>query len=205
MKRQITTGICALLLCSAAVMVSGCFYIRMTEPMLRVSHGRYFPKNPKFTVMPSDEHDSTVIDFSAVYAWREVFTRGSGIVQTDFNYFRFWPSGKCILNYTRDRLPTSWEADSFDSASFGFFNMDGTNIVIEIYVPDSYNRYYGVVKSNEIHVTRIDLKYAAASYTYSTTVDEHYIRHYVGAMSRQPDWSPTGMLYRVESPPSNQR
>ena len=182
-------------------MANGCFYIRMTEPMLRVSYGRYFPKTPQFTVMPRAESHNSGIDFSMVYAWKRVFRRGNGMMQTNFDYFRFWPTGECIHHYTHDRLPTHWEADSFDSTSFGFFNTDGTNIVIEIYVPDSYNRYYGLVKSNEIHITRTELKYAAARFTYSDPADKHYIRYHVGQMSRQPDWSPTGMLRRVESAP----
>ena len=64
-------------------------------------------------------------------------------------------------------------------------------------VPDSYNKYYGVVSSSEIHVLRIDLKYAAANFSHSTSVNKHFMRYPMGDLTAQPDWSPTGMLHKA--------
>lgn len=181
---------------------TGCFYIRMTEPMLRLGQERYFPKNPKFTITPDSSQAASQLAYDSIYVWERVWEHESRSYTNNF-HLRFWPTGECIRFVDTDNQRFMSNPDGFYNGDMGFFNTDGTNIAIEIYVPDSYNRYYGVIHSNKIHILRIDLEYAAADRAHSSRQDRHYIRHIIGDMGSQPDWSPTGMLYKVESLPFN--
>lgn len=207
MRKQIKTGMFIMLLGGVLTMASGCFYIRMTAPMHVLPDGRHFPKKPQFTVMPNQEMPASKLDFSSVYVWKRTWTHAEQM-RANYFYFRFWPTGECIEKVSAEHL----YRDDFEGFtrwgggwSMGFYEVSGSNIVIEIYVPDSYNKLHGVISDNEVHITRIELKYAAARSIRSSTQDIHYIRHYVGEMSLQPDWSPTGMLRRVEFTPAQQQ
>lgn len=168
--------------------------------MYRIPDGRYFPKTPQFTVIPSRDAQLSGIDFSSVYVSERVWLY-EGKLQTNYYHLRFWPTGKCIARGGTDRYLHRDDVEGFSlwgkGWSMGLYEVDGSNAVFEIYVPDSYNKYYGVVSSNEIHVTRIELKYAAANFSHTTSVNKHFIRYPMGKLSAQPDWSPTGMLFRV--------
>jgi len=164
------TFIAFLLLIFLSVVHSGCCYIRWTAPMHIMPDGRCFPKKPQFTVVPSLTSKKSGIDFSSVYASEQVWSY-EGETHTNYYHLRFWPTGECIAKGGISRYLERDDIEGFSlwgkGWSMGVYNTFGSNIVFEIYVPDSYNRNYGVVSSNEIHVTRVDLKYAAASFTYS--------------------------------------
>ena len=190
----------SLLMALSFVLLPSCCYIRWTEPMYRIPDGRHFPKKPQFTVIPSRDAQLSEIDFSSVYVWKREWAY-EGRMYTNYYHLRFWPTGECIEGVNTERLYRD-DIEGFalwgKGWSMGFYGVAGSNILVEIYVPDSYNKLYGVVSSNEIHVTRTDLKYAAANFSHTTSVNKHFIRYPMGQLTAQPDWSPTGMLFRVK-------
>ena len=190
---------CSVIFCLYA---TGCFYIRMTEPMLRLGQDRYFPKKPKFTITPNCPPKTSPLSYDSIYVWQRVWEYESRSY-TNYFHFRFWPSGECMCFVDTVDPKIAFVGDDFRDGEMGFFRIDGSNIAIGVYVPDSYNRHFGWVSSNEIHITRIDLQYAAAKRAHSSRQDMHFIRHQIGGMVRQPDWSPTGMLFKVDSPHPN--
>ena len=165
---------------------SGCLIIRMTAPMHILPDGRCFPKKPQFTVIPNENSSDSGLDFSSLYVSERIWLY-EGKTHTNYYHLRFWPTGECIAKGGIERYLDRYDVDGFslwgEGWSMGFYNVVGSNIVFEIYVPDSYNKDYGVVISNEIHVTRVDLKYAAAKFTYSSPVDDHYVRYPMGQLT----------------------
>ena len=188
-----------ILVAVAVVVLSGCCYIRWTEPMYRISDGRFFPKKPQFAVVPSRASQHCGLDYSSIYVWQRLWEY-EGQAHTNYYHVRFWPTGECIAKGSTDKQIHRDDIEDFlwgKGWSMGFYEMNGSNVVFEIYVPDAYNKYYGVVSSNEIHVTQINLKYATAKFSYDSYVDQHYLRYPIGKLNDLPDWSVTGMLHRA--------
>lgn len=79
----------------------------------------------------------------------------------------------------------------------GFYNLENGEIALEIYAGGAYNRSFGRVSEEGIHITRTELQYARAKFKYENKVDRFYHRRHLGQMKEQPDWSPTGILHRV--------
>ena len=176
----------------------GCSYFRWANPYHQLSDGRRFPKKPRFIITPINNYQDSIINFSSAYVWENIWTYEEKTYQ-DYNHFLFWPTGECFQKATSSRYLYN-DHNFFDNKkgwSMGFYRIKDSNIEIEIYVPHSYNRYFGTISSNEIHITRIDLKYGNARFTYSTPVNEHYFRYNFGKFSYQPDWSPTGILHHA--------
>ena len=164
----------------------------------RLPDGRLFPRHPDFTIIPYYDFQDLQLDFSSIYFWKRIIDVEGYRALTNYHYMRFWPTGECM--YKSAIGQPIFEADSFDSAAMGFYNKSGSNIVFEIYSPQSYYRGFGFITSNEIHITRSELKYTTATFTYSNPEDLRFIRHYVGNLSTQPDWTPTGMIHRARQP-----
>ena len=185
------------------IYATGCLCIRMTESMLQVDQDRFFPKRTKFTITPNQPPKASRLSYDSIYVWKRVWEYESRW-HTNYFHFRFWPTGECIRFVDTTDPMLTFVGDSFHGGDMGFYKTDGSRIAIEIYVPDSYNRYYGSVYSNEVHISQVDLQYAAAKRAYSSNEDLHFIRHHIGNMVRPPDWSPTGMLKIAGSPLTNQ-
>ncbi len=79
----------------------------------------------------------------------------------------------------------------------GFYSFKNGEIAFEIYAGGAYNRSFGRVSKEGIHVSRTELQYARANFKYEDQVCEFYQRQHLGHMEEQPDWSPTGVLHRV--------
>lgn len=200
-KKRLVRSLLCFLCAGALMMTSGCLLIKMTAPMHILPDGRAFPKKPKFTVMPRPAQSGSLLSYDSVYVYMREWEYENR-TYTNYFYLRFWPSGECLEKVSTSELSQN-EFDTFtiwgDGYSMGFYNVINSNLVVEIYVPDSYNRLYGVVCSNEIRISRVDLKYAAARFTTSTQVDYHYKRYPNIQLKAQPDWSPTGMLLKAGS------
>ena len=179
--------------------IAGCTF----PPDRRLPDGRTFPNPPFFTVTPYYDFQAPALDFSSIYTWQRVwFFEGKSY--TNYFHFRFWPTGECIRMVSLEPYLSVDEVEGLGDFKkewdMGFFNKSGSNIILEIYGPNSYNRRFGFVISNEIHITRTELKYATATHTRSTPVDQRFIRHHIGELSTQPDWTPTGMIHRAKQP-----
>ena len=197
MKTQVTTHTHILIGMLLMISVSGCAFFYEHQ----LSDGRFFPRHPNFTVTPYYDSQDPELDFSAVYTWERIFGEGT---RTNYFHFRFWSTGECIeivsLTPYLNKDEVEGLGDLKKEWNMGFFNKSGSSITVETYGPNSYNRSVGFVSSNEIHITLAELKYTAATFTRSTPVDWRFIRHHIGELSVQPDWTPTGMIHRARQP-----
>lgn len=186
-------------LASLLLEMSGCAFLRSYTPM---DGGRVYPKPPKFTIVPNlnSPHPNDIIDFNALYSERYTW-KYEGHIHTNYFHVRFWPTGECIrIVSLHDKLSKDF-CETFKTNSpqwsMGFYSLSGNRIAVEIYAGGAYNRSFGHVSKDGIHISRTELQYAKANFKYENEVDHFYHRIPLGQMTEQPDWSPTGILHRV--------
>ena len=164
----------------SVIVLAGC---RTDMPM---SEQRHAPKHPRFSLQPADYSATDLLDFNAVYyTVQDVPVKGG--TWKAYNYFRFWPTGHVLSDFS-DHLPVRSDAEDFSHAFIGFFRLDGRNIVMELFAPDTgqwrwdYGREYGVIEDGAIAVTNSQI--GARSWTNR----EVFRRHHIDGLERKPDW-----------------
>ncbi|NLB68721.1 MAG: hypothetical protein GX804_03410 [Lentisphaerae bacterium] len=176
---------------------SGCAAIKTywewSSYWMSVSEGRIYPKRPKFSVVPQEPSDSNGLDLDAIYYLWDTWTNRSGGIVKDCQYMRFWRSGEVYGGFVENRLPTTSDGDSLQGVRMGFYNLADSNLIVEINTPDCYIVSRGVVYTNRLvfyeYINRLPGGYSSQFNRTNT-----FIRLPLSGMSRQPDWSPTGML-----------
>ena len=197
MKRFKTLS--AIALAVLLFILTGCTFLL---PYTKMDGGRLFPKPPKYTIMPDANSFQDVgdIDYDAIYSERYTWSH-EGSIYTNYFHVRFWPAGECLRIASRHECLTKDFCESFKTNSagwsMGFYNLKNGEIAFEIYAGGAYNRSFGRVSKEGIHVSRTELQYARANFKYEDQVCEFYQRQHLGLMKEQPDWSPTGVLHRV--------
>ena len=210
-RMQVTLFAAASLMLLCGCAVYACFF-----DWTVVSESRQYPKKPEYSIIPSSSEpppsDNPVIDFQSIYSsCTPGGTYGDHVVSNSYNFLRFWPSGHVYLRCL-DHIPNSVEADSFRSAYMGFYEVDGTNVTIELYIPNiGYIKSKTHISTNSIvceederRVGRRRRRYSCVNelkkqYIENPEVYLTYIKFRVDGMTRLPDWSPTGMLWQAES------
>ena len=209
-----TKEVCALIFVVGITLLfsSGCaaffasdFYASCFEWKV-VSDSRQYPKKPIFTVLPSEPSENgTLLDYSAVYyritedfSFSDLQCGNTNSPTISYNFMRFWPQGHVYIRVL-DHLPSTLEADCFRLADMGFYEVNGTNIIIELYTPHwGYISSYGFIDANEINFFATVRRDGWRQWRYPQ--NSRYIKYPIGGMERQPDWTPTGMLANAESP-----
>lgn len=157
--------------------VAGC------RNFIQISENRYVPKNPADSLGPIDYSDTDLLDFNAVYY--RISERDSRKI---FVYYRFWPTGH-VLARSSEQLSRS-DVEDFSYASLGFFRLEGNNLLIERFVPDSgrmmwdYVRIFGFIEDDSIVITSATL--GRQSWTDNENVV--FTKCTIEGLERKPDW-----------------
>ena len=166
-----------LLLLFCAIISTGC------KSHAPISENRYIPKSPAFTVHPTDHIGTKLLDYDAIYIADD--TKGTN--RRSYTYYRFWPSGHVLTNYSREE-PSRFVGDNIARAYLGYYRLDGRGIYIELFVPNTgrgrwdYGRKYGYIENHSIIFTNSTL--GARSWIKRTVFN----RHEISGMQRTPDW-----------------
>ena len=172
----------------SSLFFAGCFSYKI------VSDSRRYPKNPNFSIFPNDQLEQleSLIDFSAIYYKYDFAYWPDGTKIDGYNFMRFWPSGHVYMRVA-DHIPSREDAENFRTAYMGFYEISGTNLVIEQFVPNwGYIKSWGTISSNAIHEYKIERRDGGRCWQYPK--DYTYIRHPIDGLSREPDWTPFFMI-----------
>ncbi|WP_157468560.1 hypothetical protein [Desulfatibacillum aliphaticivorans] len=124
-------------------------------------NGLHWPKHPKFSVSPKLIGDSSPLDFDAVY-FHVTEHRGSDSGAT-YTCFRFWKDGRVLSRFSHE-LPTSEFIEDFTTGRIGYYELNGSTIIVETFVPDSgvvnwgYFRREGTIEGDEIVFYRSEMR-----------------------------------------------
>ena len=180
---------------TASLLSAGCALYAMCFERAVFSESRQYPKKPEFSIQSTEQTEFSVssIDFSAVYTKCESHRGQNGKEYNSFNFMRFWPSGH-VYKRVLDHIPNHEEAESFRTAYMGFYQVSGTNLIIELYVPNwGYITSKGYMTENAIYEYEIERRDGRTRERYPKQYQN--IKHHIDGLSRLPDWSPTGMLH----------
>lgn len=114
------------------VLLTGCSSIRPDDP-----YGRYMPRKPKWQLISDNPDPEGVIRYDCVYVGEYRFPRyGTYVVR------RFWPTGQMMQKLVDDVGPNV--ADSYESATVGYFQVINRKIMTEVFVSINFGQYgYG--------------------------------------------------------------
>lgn len=181
---------------TASLLSAGCALYAMCFEWEVVSESRQYPKKPDFSIAPQPVQKGALVDFSAVYYnCIPAMQYADRVLGESYNFIRFWPSGHVYIRVS-DHMPEDAEVDDFHSAYMGFYELDGTNLIMELFV-----RRWGYIKSSG-YINNEGIYFYEVERRDGKTRERHpkqdrYIKHHIDGLSRLPDWSPTGMLQRA--------
>jgi hypothetical protein len=188
-KKSIKKSVCQIIfVCSLIASLSGCGFT-----WKRISESRIYPHRPVFSVAPKTIYapEKSIIDFSAIYVWHNQFTNRAGQAVESYEFQRVWPDGQMYGKGISHTFPTIKDVESFEHAILGFYELDGTNIVMETFFPELYVKTFGIVSKDELHVYKAINRYSGPIYVDEVSVV--YKRHPIEGLTRKPDWTMTGM------------
>jgi hypothetical protein len=165
------------------VLLFGCLF----RTDIIISESRHFPKDPNFTIPIQDYNNKNIgIDFNAIYYY-EHETVLYGVSRFSYNYYRFWPNGRVLLNYS-NQLPTKEMAENFTNAYIGYYNVERNKLIVELFVPDTgryewnYLRVEATIEDNKI------IEKLEDGGKFSQPSELSFIKHNLGKLNRTPDW-----------------
>ncbi|PIE70949.1 MAG: hypothetical protein CSA22_06005 [Deltaproteobacteria bacterium] len=168
------------------LLIIGCFYWTDIE----LPDGRHIPKKFNFSIAPATDDiiESTLIDYNAIYYVKHNDLI-SGLDQESYSYYRFWPNGR-VMEKLSNILPSQDDAEDFSNAEIGYFKIDGTELVIELFIPDTtiMNWGYILIFANIID-GKIVFNKTVSQNKVSTGMDGiTYKPLKFDKLSREPDW-----------------
>ena len=155
-----------------------------------IGEGQHFPKRPKFSIKPNGDYQNTSLDFNAIYYNRWEINRSmtGEDIHVYYNYYRFWPNGRVLVNDGGGQMPSRNKAEDFTNAIVGYYQISGKNLVMEFFVPDSgvmnwdYERVFSVVEKDRIINIRAEIR------NQKNELNEEFLKLNLGELTRQPNW-----------------
>jgi hypothetical protein len=158
-----------------------------SKNFIAISEGRFFPKEPNFTLINNKSYIHSGIDFDAIY-YNQRKRILNNILYVSYAYYRFWPNGQ-VLRKSSSQLPTRELAEDFTKAIIGYYTILGSDIIIESFSrsPGSWNSYeygkaYGKLENNELITFKSVYKSEICKY------EMVYKKLNLGELKKQPDW-----------------
>lgn len=168
----------------SATLAFGC----IAKKGVPISENRVFPREPAFTIMPVNGYSNVGIDYNSVYCVRFESIGKNNKVSVSYNYYRFWPNGRVLIK-SSEYLPTKESVESFEGAYLGYYKVNGRNLVMEFFIPDSgimdwdYIRTYALIGKDQIIELRSEIRGER-----EPGEGEVFIKLHLGELVRKPDW-----------------
>lgn len=170
------------------VLIVMCFGITACAHYHRIelSQKRFYPKKPKFTIIPNGKFENVGIDFNAIY-YKKYERLLNNKKHVTYNYYRFWSNGR-VLYRSIGKDPYREEAEDFTEAVIGYYRVDGQYLIMEFFSFDyvalhwDYVRVHAILKKDIIRTTHSEIRGEIEGRPSS------FIKRSFAELNRQPDW-----------------